>query len=156
MARFVFGLILVLVVFVQATILPGVNPLIVAPNLVLVMLFIWSSMRGTREGLIWAFGAGLLLDGLSLDPLGTNGLALLLVVLLAGPARRRVFHSGMIIPVVLILLATLAHAAVLDVIRGTPPDRWLALQALLHAVLVPPVYLFVGAMDRWVVQDAKR
>ncbi len=156
MARFVFGLILVVLVFLQATIVPGINPLIVAPNLVLVTLFIWSSMRGTREGLLWAFGAGLLLDGLSLDPLGTNGLALLLVVLLAGPARRRVFHSGMIIPIVLILLATLAHAAVLDIVRGTPPDRWLAVQAVLHAALVPPVYLCVGAMDRWVLQSTKR
>lgn len=156
MARIVFGLILALMVLVQATVLPGINPLIVTPNLVLVMLFIWSSMRGTREGLIWAFGAGLLLDAVGLDPLGTNGLALLPVVLLAVPARRRVFHSGMIAPIVVILVATLAHAAVLDVVRGTPPDRWLAVQALVHAALVPPFYLFVGAMDRWLVQDAKR
>lgn len=156
MARFVFGLILVATVFTQATVLPGINPLIVTPNLVLVMLFIWSSMRGTREGLFWAFGAGLLLDVIGLDPLGTNGLALLLVVLLAALARRRVFHSGMIIPVVLIVLATLSHTAVLDLIRGTTPSRMVVLQALLHALLVPPIYLFVGAMDRWVVQAARR
>lgn len=156
MARFVFGLILALMVLVQATVLPEINPLIVTPNLVLVTLFIWSSMRGTREGLFWAFGAGLLLDGLSLDPLGTNGLALLTVVLLARPARRRVFHSGLIVPMVLILVATLAHAAVLSIIRGTPPDRWIAVQALFHAALVPPIYLFVGVMDRWLVQEAKR
>ncbi|MBA2277872.1 MAG: rod shape-determining protein MreD [Chloroflexia bacterium] len=156
MARFVFALILTATILTQATILPGVNPLNVLPNLVLVMLFIWSSLRGAREGLFWAFGAGLVLDTLSLDPLGSNGLALIVVVVLAVPARRRVFHSGVVIPTLLVMVATVAHALTLDVIRGVVPGYQLIFQVLLHALLVPPIYLFVGAMDRWVVQDAGR
>ena len=164
MARLFFALLLLVAALAQATILPARGPVGILPNFVLVLLLVWSALRGAGEGLVWIFGVGLLLDLLAMDPLGTNGLALLAVVLVAGPARRRFFHSGMIFPLLLTMLATVAHALTLTLLRGLddggtmlPAEavaRLAFLQALLNALLVPPLYLVAGWMDRSLPEKA--
>jgi rod shape-determining protein MreD len=157
MARLLYGLLLVVAAFAQATLLPAWGPLQVQPNLVLVLVLVWSAARGVAEGVLWAFAVGLLLDLLALDRLGTNGLALLVVVLLAGFARRRLFRSGLVFPFVLTVVAALLHPLVLLLIggatgRGTFPDlgalRIVAPQALLCALFVPPLYLVASRFNR--------
>ncbi len=143
----------------QATILPAVGPTGVLPNVVLVLLLVWCALRGLGEGLLWVFGTGLLLDVLAMDALGTNGLALVVAALLAGPARRRFFHSGMIFPILLTMLATVGYAVVIMLVRGLDDSgamlpagailRLTFLQSLLNALLVPPLYLVAGWIDRW-------
>jgi rod shape-determining protein MreD len=164
MARALFALLLVTAALAQATILPALGPIAVLPNLVLVLLLVWSALRGVAEGLAWVFTVGVLMDLLALDPLGCNGLALLPVALLAGPARRRFFHSGMVFPLLLAMLATVAHALVLAVLRGMDDGgallpaaavaRLTFLQALLNALLVPPLYVVAGWMDRSMLEKA--
>jgi rod shape-determining protein MreD len=157
MARPLFGLLLVVAAFAQAAVLPVALPIEVAPSLVLVLLFLWSLRRGVGEAVVWAFGVGLLLDLLALDPLGLNGLALLPAVLLGPPARRRFFQSGLIVPILLAGLATVGGGLALVGLRGlvaggaVPPDaalRVIVPQALLDALLVPPLYLVSGWLDR--------
>lgn len=162
MARFVFALLLVVAALAQATILPALGPVGVVPNLVLVLLLVWSAIRGVVEGLLWVFAVGLLLDLLALDAVGTNGLALLVVALAAGPARRRFFHSGMVFPLLLAILTTVGHALALTLLRAAgdgwamPPAAAVArlalLQALLNALLVPLLYVVAGRMNRWGVE----
>ena len=161
-ARISFALLVIVAALAQATILPILLPAGLVPNLVLVALLVWAAWRGVAEGLVWVLGAGLLLDSVSLDRLGTNGLALLPVALTAGLARHRLFRSGLVFPIMLTALATIAHGVILAVLRGfeggftTPPaelvvaglPRTLILQALLNAVLVPPLYLVTGWMSR--------
>lgn len=159
MARPIFALLLVVAALVQATVLPALVPFGVMPNLVLVLLLVWVALRGVAEGLIWVLGAGLLLDALAMDAIGTNGLALLPVVLAAGMARRRFFHSGMIVPLLLAVVATICHGLILTLVRsldaggGLPPltgvIRLTFLQSLLNAVLVPPLYLVASRVNRW-------
>lgn len=159
MARSIFAVLLVLAAFVQASVLPALFPLGILPNLVLVLLLVWVALRGVAEGLIWVLGAGLLLDALAMDPIGTNGLALLPVVVAAGLARRRFFHSSMIVPLVLAVATTILHGLILMVLRGfeaggsLPPVMAVVqltfLQALLNAVLVPPFYFIASRVNRW-------
>ena len=159
MARMLFALILVFAALVQATILPSMNVLAVLPDVTLVLLLVWSALRGIPEGLFWAFGLGLLLDVIALDPFGANALALLGVAILGGLARRRFFHSNLIVPIVVAVAATFIHALVLLLIRsseggGLPLSavmRLVFLQALLNLIFVPPLYLIAGMMDRWMV-----
>lgn len=137
--------------------MPRVNPLAVSPDLVLVLLFCWSARRALREGLIWAFAIGLVVDTLSLDPLGANALALLPVVLLGLLARRRVLHTTIALPVVLVVVATGAHAFVLGAIRHTSMDvSVVLLQALMHAVLVPVLFMVFNVIDHGALQEAGR
>lgn len=159
MARIVFALLLMTVAFSQATVLPATH-VAVLPNLVLVLLLVWAAMRGVVEGMAWVFGIGLLLDVLSMDAFGTNALSLLVVALLAGLARRRFFHSGMIVPIVLVIVATIVHVFMLSVLRSVGhPDvalgpgatlRMGLLQALLNAVCVPLFYWIATWVNRWV------
>ena len=63
------------------------------PDVTLVIILVWSAVRGVRDGLIWAFLVGILLDTLALDPLGGNALALLPVVLLAALSSTALMHK---------------------------------------------------------------
>jgi rod shape-determining protein MreD len=161
MVRILFGLLLFTAAMIQAVTLPSLHVLGVLPDLVLILLLVWSALRGTIEGLAWVAAAGLLLDILALDPLGTNGLALLIVVILAGPARRRLLHSGLVFPMLLVIVATMVHAFMLMMLRsdtsaGLPVAavfRLAFLQALLNSLLVPPIYLMANSMNRWMPRD---
>lgn len=156
MARTLFAVILVFAALVQATVLPSLNVIAVLPDVTLVLLLVWSALRGVPEGLFWAFGLGLFLDVVALDPFGANGLALLSVAVLGGLARRRFFHSNLIVPIVVAAVATFVHAVVLLLIRssegaGLPlaaVGQVVFLQALLNAIFVPPLYLIAGLMGR--------
>lgn len=143
MARLIFGTVLVILLFAQATIIPRLNPLIVSPDFVLLMLFLMAGIKGTREGLAWLFVIGIVADIVTMDPLGSNGLAMLPAVMLAGPARERIFQANVLIPIAVITVVTIAHGVLLSLLRGITPDITTLLQALMHAVLIPFVYLAV-------------
>ncbi len=148
MARLIFGLILFATVFAQSTFIPRLNPMIITPDLVLVLLFLWAAYHSLRESLLWVFLTGIVLDVISLDPLGANGLALLIVVALAYPSRNRLFQSNMVIPILLVMVATVVHGLVLYTIRGITPTAFIGFQALLHALLVPIFYGVVRIVTR--------
>jgi rod shape-determining protein MreD len=157
MTRAVFGLLLIAAAMLQATILPTVGPLVVMPNLVLVLILVRTAQCGVADGLLWSLIAGLVLDALALDPIGTNGLALLPVVLAGGLSRRRIFLNGVLFPMLLAVAATLAHAMVLNAARTLGGEalvpleallRMSLLQSLLNAVLVPVLWPLVGLLAR--------
>lgn len=152
MARILFGLLVVVAAFLQATVLPCVNPLAVSPDLVLVLLFLWATRHGVRESLLWIFFTGLFLDVLTLDAFGTNGLSLVVIVLLASPARHRLFHSSVVVPILLVVVVTIVHGLVLSLLRGILPDTSIlfptAIQSGMHAVLVPIGHVVTRRIDR--------
>lgn len=164
MARIVFASLLLIALFAQIAVMPAIEPFRVLPSIPLVLLLVWSSMRGIREGLVWAFGLGLLYDILALDPMGSNGLAFMGVALLGGLAARRFFSSKIIFPVALAIVATVLHGVVILIVRnaegGSTPVasilRPVFSQALLNAILVPPCYWIVGLVgrDRMVTRHA--
>ncbi len=157
MARVSLALIMVAAALLQTAVLPGIGRFVVLPNLIVVLVLVTAARRGVVEGLIWSFAGGLLLDVLALDSIGVNMLALAPVVLISGLARKRHFHSNILIPMLLAIVATLAYAVVVTAIRGVsvggfaPPItvlRLTFLQALLNALLVPPLYMLVGWLYR--------
>lgn len=157
MTRSMFALFLIVAAVAQATLLPVLGPVAVLPNLVLVLVLVRTARRGMIDGLFWIVLSGLVLDTVALDPLGTNGLALLPVVLVGGVGQRRWFISGPAFPMLLAISATFAYALALVGVRmvageGTAPlstvMRTTTLQALLNAVLVPPLYGLVGLLAR--------
>ncbi len=149
MSRILFGILLVTVALIQATIMPRVNPFPVYPDFVLIFLFIWSASRSLRESLFWVFFAGILLDVLALDSFGTNALSLAIVVLLAGLARQRVLHANVLIPIALVAASTIVHGIVLAALRGEMPTGWfIPIQALVHALLIPVIYFILRVFGR--------
>jgi rod shape-determining protein MreD len=157
MTRPIFGLLLVMSALLQTALLPRWQFLAVTPGLILVFLLGWGAYRGVPEALAWVFVAGFLLDILGLDRLGVNALALLPVALLGGLSRGRFFHSALVFPMVLAIVATFVYVGALLTLRdllgegGDPTQmvgRVTLLQALLNALLVPPIYGLLGWLQR--------
>lgn len=157
MSRSVFAALLIAAALLQTALLPRWQILAVTPGLVVVLILGWSAYRGVPETLAWVLAAGLLLDILGLDTLGANAMALLPVALLGGLARGRFFHSALVFPMVLAMAATFAYVAVLLGLRGLLGEgsgaaqalgAMTLLQALMNAVLVPPVFGFLGWLQR--------
>lgn len=145
MTRIFLAIVLFLAAVVQATLLPKLVPGIILPNIVLALILVRTARTSVAEGLIWALFAGLILDVLSLDRIGANVLALVPVVLIGAAAKRPIFTSSVLYPMVLAIGATFANALVLGIVRGVTGD-WIApastllrlslLQSLMNAVLV--------------------
>lgn len=157
LSRVLFAILLVLLALLQATFVPALGIFGVYPDFALVFLLIWSSARGAGEGLIWAFGLGLWLDLLTLDRLGTHAIALLAVAGMGGAVRGRLFRSGAILPVLAVIIATLAYDMLLIVIHLFQGDRvdvagamrLALLDSLLNALLVPIAYGLLLMFERW-------
>ncbi len=157
MTRPLFGLLLVVAALLQTALLPRWQLLAVTPGLVLVLLLGWSAYRGSPEALAWVFVAGFLLDVLGLDRLGVNALALLPVALIGGLTRGRFFHSALVFPMILAIAATFVYVGTLLALRGLLGEggdatqmvgRVTFLQALMNALLVPPVFGLLGWLQR--------
>lgn len=157
MARPIFATLLILATILQAVLLPTWQLIAVTPGIVLVLLLGWSAHRSLAEALTWVFIAGLLLDLIGLDRLGANALALLPVVLLGNLSRGRFFNSALVFPMVLAVVATFLYVGTLLLLRGLLGEggdpmqalgRITLLQALLNALMVPPVYGLLGWLQR--------
>ncbi len=73
----------------------------VHPDLVLILIIGWTTLRGWDDGLIWGAVGGLSLDLLSAAPFGLFSFTSLLVAFVAGSAHRLNFGSSIVVPVVL-------------------------------------------------------
>lgn len=148
MARLLFAFLLFVTVFAQSTFIPRLNPLPVTPDLVLIMLFLWAGFHSVRESLFWIFVTGIVLDVISIDPLGAHPLALVAIVALSHPIRIRPMLFNVISGMLLVFLATVIHGVILYIVRGIPPTVELGLQAVLNALLVPVFMLALRLLGR--------
>jgi rod shape-determining protein MreD len=154
--RLSFAILLILIAVAQSTLASLTQMFGIAPNVVLVMVLLLSTRFGVREGVAWAFGAGMVLDLLALDALGSNGLALIPVALIGGLAQRPLLQSGLLLSMLMVLVATVAHfvvASVIDMFVGGGYAFLVSIQlglvtALLNTLVVPPLYGLVILFDR--------
>lgn len=157
-----FAALLLLIAMVQATFMPATGLLGIVPDIALVFILIWSATHGVYEGLFWAFGLGLWLDLLTLEPLGMHAIALLVVAVVGGATRGKLFRSGAILPVVAVVVATLASSLVQLLLRSFAGEvgdvagalRLAVMAALLNALLVPLAYGCLFVFDRWIPHRA--
>lgn len=109
-----------------------------------------------------AFGLGIWLDLITMDTLGTHVLTLLPVAVIGALASWRLLRSGMMLPILAVIAATIAAAfvdTVLTTLSGNVPEPFAATRlaiatALLNAVLVPFAWGFTLVIDRWIPRHA--
>lgn len=94
-------------VIVQSTILPHTPILGVAPQLYLLFTVAWTLLYGIRDGLLWAFVGGVLVDLFSAAPLGVTPLSMMAAVTVVWLVQRNFPESRVILPVLLAALGTL-------------------------------------------------
>jgi rod shape-determining protein MreD len=90
--------ILITAALLQATLSPYLKVNGVHPDLVLVLVIGWTTLRGLPEGLAWALIGGLSLDFLSGAPFGIFTLTVLAVMVVTTLFHGRLFGSSIIIP----------------------------------------------------------
>lgn len=156
MSRLFFAILLIFVAAAQSTVISTAGFLGIAPNLVLVLVLLLASRYGVREGVVWAFGCGLMLDVMALDPLGSNALALIPVAIVGALAQRPLLQSGLLFSMLIVVVATIAHFAIASVIDGMigagygflVSIRLGLITAFLNMLTVPPLYAAVILLDR--------
>jgi rod shape-determining protein MreD len=143
-------LILAVTVVIQGTLLARLRFFGASPNLLLVVVVCWSLLHTVSEGLVWAFVGGLGVDLIAGLPLGSTALALMPTCFLAGLGRSRIFTNSVLLPALLVALATVIFGWInlmLLSLRGVPV-AWggsvlrvtlpeLALNVLLVLVIYP-------------------
>jgi rod shape-determining protein MreD len=141
---------LAVVAILQTTIVPGLAVWGVFANLPLLVVVSWSLLRGPREGAVWGFIAGLMVDLLSGAPFGAATLSLITVGFLTGLGETTVFRARIALPMVAMFFATIVYELLflLVVQISGQPVTWLDSvfrivlpSAILNAVLTPIIFL---------------
>jgi rod shape-determining protein MreD len=110
------------------------------PNLLLLLVLLWSLVRGVDEGLMWAFFGGLILDITSGGPFATTAIALLAAAYVAGQSLAEQVGSLAVRAMILTVLGTATyHLALLLVLSWT--GHTVDWAFALTAVTVPSVVL---------------
>jgi rod shape-determining protein MreD len=110
------------------------------PGIVLVCVVDWGILRGTDEGMLWAFMAGLCLDVFSSWPPGTNTVALVIVASLVSLGQGTFIRTHALLPPATVFGATiLFYCIALFILESTGhPVVWG--QALRDTVLPIAIY----------------
>lgn len=111
---------LAFVAMVQSVVGPRLAILGVHPDLVLLLVLLWTLLYGSYSGIVWAFWGGVWLDVLSGGPVGASSLALIAACLVAHYGHRRLFYTNPLVPLLTALLGTLVYSlAHLTILRIT-------------------------------------
>ncbi len=141
---------LVVVVILQATVVPHLAVWGVFADLPVLLVVSWGLLRGPREGILWGFIAGVVVDLISGAPFGAATLSLMLVGFLSGLGKNSAFTVHIVFPAVIMFLATVLYNVcfLLIVWISGQPVIWLDSfvrivlpSAVLNAVLAPIIFL---------------
>lgn len=136
-------LVLIIISFIQSTILPL--------NLVLIILIARSLIRPEKNNLILAFGFGLLLAHLNLQPLGfVSLLYLILIQLTQALSKSRLAANPLLIAPLTAILSAVNLIAVAIITHQAPQ---LMPQILIESLLSLPVFYILRLWEeRFIIQ----
>ena len=94
--------IIVVALLIQLTLINSVTILGIKPDLILIVIVVFSLLKGGKEGAISGFISGLLQDIFSIGLLGINALAKTVIGFICGILKEKMFHEHMLflIPVI--------------------------------------------------------
>ena len=147
---------LAVVTLLQSTLVSHFRIWGVFADLPLLVVVSWGVLRGPREGLIWGFVAGLMLDIFSGAPFGAATFGLMAVGLLSGLGKSTVFQSRIVLPMLAVLLATVIYDIIFLIVVWISgyPVAWLDSlfrlvlpSALLNTVLAPVIIVIMAWLN---------
>jgi rod shape-determining protein MreD len=145
---------LVAVAILQSTLVSHFRVWGVFADLPLLLVVSWALLRGSREGFVWGFIAGVAVDLFSGAPFGAATFSLMAAGFLSGLSQSTVFRSQLLLPLLVMLLATVVYDILFLLvvwISGYSVSwldslfRLVLPSAVLNAVLTPVVFLIM----RW-------
>jgi rod shape-determining protein MreD len=145
---------LVTVAILQSTLVSHFRVWGVFADLPLLLVVSWALLRGPREGFVWGFIAGVAVDLFSGAPFGAATFGLMAAGFLSGLGQSTVFRSQLLLPLLVMLLATIVYDILFLLvvwISGYSVSwldslfRLVLPSAVLNAMLTPAVFLIM----RW-------
>ena len=140
-----------------SNITPVVNNSRGQPSLVLLLVICWSLRSSLADGFLWALVGGIMLDLLSMLPLGASSAALVIVVFVVNGVAQQLFRLRIIFLLVVTALATIFITSFnffALILLGNSYD----IPSLVRLILIPtmiynliavlPVYAFVRLLQR--------
>ncbi|MBI5958659.1 MAG: rod shape-determining protein MreD [Chloroflexi bacterium] len=158
MARYVGIPILLMAAIFNATVMAELRVWQGAPDLVFLLVISWALLAGAREALAWAIIGSIFQDALSLVPLGTSALGMILVIFMIDFSTGTVSRRNVFIPPLMVLAGTpIYHLAILAVlwmidqpVPFTSAFVYVTLPTLVyHLIFILPVFRAVGLVHRW-------
>ena len=129
-----------------------------APDLVFMLVVSWALLSTMQEAMVWAVVGGVVKDALSVAPLGTSALGMVIVVFIVDSLLGTVRRTNLVVPVPVIAVGTVIyHAAILAVLQivgyGLPVGEGLLYVTLptmvYNMILVLPVFRTMGSVQQW-------
>jgi rod shape-determining protein MreD len=154
---------LLLIAVVQTSAMPHLRLWGVFPDLPLIVVVSWGLLRGAKEGLVWGLIAGVCVDLLSGAPAGAATVSLGAVGLLAGLTQRTPLRAQLLLPVVVMLAATLVYGIFFlvalqvssrPVIWGETLVRVILPLSALNLLVLPVVYWPLRSIHRRLGREA--
>jgi rod shape-determining protein MreD len=149
--------ILFFLALVQSTVMSRITIMGVHPDLMLMVVTAWSLLGGTQEGLLWALVGGVPMDLMSGARFGVHTLALLVVSFGTGFGQRTVFRSEILMPILVIPMATLVYELIIlgmlfltgwPVLWGAQMTKVVLPCVFVNTICMPLVYLGVRMLYR--------
>lgn len=146
---------LLIAAVLNATVMPEFRIGGGAPDLVLIIVVSWALLSDVREAMVWSVVGGVLQDWLSVAPLGTSALGLVIVVFAADAIFGTVSRRNFVVPPLVAAGGTLVyHLIILSVLWlvgiNVPVDRgigYVTLPTMLYnAVLIYPIFRLLGRL----------
>lgn len=140
---------LILAATLQPSVLPAIRIYGGQPDFVLIMVLCWAVHAELAESIFWAFLGGVALDLLSIVPLGTSVIGLLLMIFAIQSLSQRLYSFSLFFLLVFVALGTvLQHTIAVMALTfvGYTPDfasaaQYFTLPTLVYnVVLTVPVY----------------
>ena len=147
---------LAVVAILQSTLVSHFRIWGVFADLPLLVVVSWGVLRGPREGLIWGFVAGLMVDLFSGAPFGAATFGLMAVGLLSGLGKSAVFRSQIALPMLTVLLATVIYDIIFLIVVWISgyPVAWLDSlfrlvfpSAVLNTALTPVIIIVMAWLN---------
>jgi rod shape-determining protein MreD len=140
----------------QSSVLPRIGILGVHLDLVLLLIMVWSVLRGFDEALVWGLVGGVLVDLYSAGPFGVNVLALGVVAILAAVAGTTLRQARGLVLLAYSPVGTIVYQLITLFILQNLEWRvdWPSMVALvvlpsaiLNTIVAPLVYWPLRALD---------
>ena len=150
------GAIIVVALLIQLTLINSITILGLKPDLILVVVVIFSLLKGEKEGTISGFASGLLQDIFSTGLLGINALVKTVICFTCGILRKKIFHEHILflIPVITFIASFIQSILIFFLLRTFGIEynliwslKQVALpEALYSSLLSPFIFLVINKL----------
>jgi len=150
------GAIIVVALLIQLTLINSITILGLKPDLILVVVVIFSLLKGEKEGTISGFASGLLQDIFSTGLLGINALVKTVIGFTCGILREKIFHEHILflIPVITFIASFIQSILIFFLLRTFGIEynliwslKQIALpEALYSSLLSPFIFLVINKL----------